>query len=140
MAQQVERPKHERAIDRAVTLFEQVKEKGTEFKHEDEKFKYLLAPISDEVHLTQYFREGYEPAPDHPMNDGINVVLRVNRDYHRKKYDEACRRVLEAVQDTSSDRIASGDEDGLTKSTSQFGKPEPIEELVKRLPDEEDES
>lgn len=140
MAQQTERPKHERAIDRAVTLFEQVKQKGTEFKHEDDKFRYLLAPISDEVHLTQYFREGYEPAPDHPMNDGVNVVLKVDREYHRKRYDEACKRVLAAVQDTSADKIAGENEDGLTTSTSKFGKPEPIEDLVKRLPDEEDES
>ena len=126
-----------RAIDRAMTLYEQVVARGGDHPMQDDQYSYITAPVADEAHLTQYFRIGYEPAPDHPMNDGVNVVLRISTERRRALYEEACKRCLAAVQDTSADQR----NDAYTQSTAVFGKPSPIDELVRRLPDaEEDES
>lgn len=121
-----------RSIDRAYTIYEQMVGKGTDFSMEDETHYYITAPASEEAMLARLFRIGYEPDGSHPLNDANNVVLKIRKETRRELYEEACRRVVAAVQDgPSSDQ-------GMSQSTAKYGKPAPIEELVKALPDDDE--
>jgi len=124
------------AMEKALTLYEQTQNADFEVVPEDGEYKYVRIPESMDAMLVHHFKLGFEPATDHPANDGLHVVLRIRKE----RYDEMYAKDAAFLKALLGEQAKRDTEAGMSVSRVDEGRPRSLGEILENLPDtEEDE-
>lgn len=120
------------SVSRIRTLYEQMVPNQFESPIEDDQYRYITVPASDEDRIVEFFRRGYEPAEDHPQNDAKRVTLRIDKRAHTEKYLKASAFLKSILNEKDKE---SGTFKGAPLSQVAEGRPMTASELRDSLPE-----
>lgn len=122
-------------LEKARTLYEHTLDSDFEIVPEDAQYKYVRVPEDSEAVMVHHFKLGFEPADGHPGNDGTHVVLRIKKELYDKLYAEDAARLKSLLGEAALDDVAKG----MSLSRAEYGKEQPLEQILASLPDTDDE-
>lgn len=118
---------------RMQSLYEHVQQVGADFVADDGEYKRVLITAEDFDTARKLFAKGYEIDPSLHYGEDT-IVVRMPSKKFNADVEAAAERIARALGADTSGELGKGVD--LTTNTAEYAKPDTLDNIAARLPDE----